>query len=385
MKKICKKSVCFICYRSFPDTNFEHYSKAVAEAGYDVTVVAYLENGQLASEYRDKREIIRIPVTGNPFTRKNRLKFTVELVNFLRKRHFSIIHLHHTCAYFAAIKLMLLHRKHTGFIYHITSHPISNSRFSAQRQIIRDFVQSLLMDKVIIQSEELKERLRGFRSLARSHVVPVGFNHQYFYPIEDSLKSRMRQELKFHDHEPLLVYCGAIGKNRRLKGLLEAFVIVRQEYPNAKLMMIGDGNFFLEMQDLVMQLRLEDNVIFTGKIPHHKVANYLGIADLALSYVPINESYTYNPPLKTFEYLACGLPTLATRTESNSRIIKDGFNGVLANDQPGELADSIVKLLKNGNKLRLLRKNSRRGIMEFDFTYITRKSLIPIYEELLPV
>lgn len=385
MGKKSNKSVCFICYRSFPDTNFEHYSKAVSDAGYDVTVVAYLEDGQLPREYCGERKIIRIPVPGDPFTRKSRLVFTMELVKFLRKNEFSIIHIHHTCAYFAIFKLLLLHRHQTKFLYHITSHPITKSRFSAKRQILRDFLQCLLMDEVIIQSEELKEKLPGIGSLKRSHVVPVGFNHKYFYPIADNLKDEIRQELQVDENEPLLVYCGAIGKNRHLNRLIEAFALVRKEYANARLLMIGDGNFFLEIKKFVRQLHLENHVIFTGKVLHQKVAHYMGIADLALSYVPINQSYTYNPPLKTFEYLACGLPTLATRTESNSRIIKDGFNGVLVNDRPEDLAAAIIKLLKNKERLIQLKANSRNGIMEFDFEHITQKNLIPIYENLLAV
>ena len=107
------------------------------------------------------------------------------------------------------------------------------------------------------------------------------------------------------------------------------------------------------------------------------------MADIGISYIPINENYHYNPPLKTFEYLACGLPTIATRTESNCRIIKDGFNGLLINDTPDDVSNSLITLLRDKKKQSWLRENARKSIMAFDFEYITRSSLVPLYESLL--
>lgn len=378
-----KKNICYICYRRFPDTNFEHYSKAVSDNGYDVTIVAYLADGQQISEFRDKRKIVRIPLSKNPFTRKSRIVFIYKVIKFLKRHQFSIIHIHHTCTFFGFIKILLLFRRNLKFVYHITSHPLTDTKFSAQRQMLKDFLQCLLMDRVIVQSEELKEKLIGIRILSRSHVVPVGFSNKYFYPIEDNLKNKIRQRLHVKANEILLVYCGAIGKNRHLSRLLEAFAIVHKKLQNSKLLMIGDGNTLSEIKDLACRLHLSNNTIFTGKVPHQEVVKYLGIADIAVSYVPINENYNYNPPLKTFEYLACGLPTVATMTESNRRIIRNGYNGILVEDTPETLSKSILALCRDKERLLFLRKKSRVSINDFDFEYITKTRLVPIYESLL--
>ena len=106
------------------------------------------------------------------------------------------------------------------------------------------------------------------------------------------------------------------------------------------------------------------------------------LADIGLSYVPVNENYNYNPHLKTFEYLACGLPTVATNTVSNRRIIQDEFNGVLVDDDPAELADAVSDLLENETKREKLRGNARRSVVDFDFEAITQNTLIPLYREI---
>ncbi|OEU47571.1 MAG: hypothetical protein BA866_04215 [Desulfobulbaceae bacterium S5133MH15] len=375
------KKICYICYRRFPDTNFQHYSKAVSDNGYHVTVVSFLDTGQEVFEILDGRKIYRIPLPSNRGKRSSMFTFILHVVKFVNRHDFSIVHIHHTCAYFSLIRMLASNG--AKFVYHTTSYPISNTRLQAQKDMIITFIQSLLMDKIIVQSEELKEKLIGIRGLKRTEVIPVGFNRKILYPIAENEKRRLRNLLNIHKNGPVLVYCGVIAKLRQLDRLMEAFKKVQTIFEDVKLVMIGDGNALEEIKTLASSLQIEKNMIFTGRIPHHEVVNYIGIGDIGISYIPINENYHYNPPLKTFEYLACGLPTVATRTVSNCKIIKHDFNGILCNDSPEDVLMSIVNLLRDKDKQTLLRKNARKSIMAFDFEHITKTKLIPLYESLL--
>jgi len=380
MDKDPKKKICYVCYRSAPETNFEHLSKAVSEGGYDVTILTFLGSGQANFEVLNGRKMYRIPLKGEREKRKNRLSFILKAVKFFNKHNFSIVHIHSSCKYFGLIKMLTLNN--AKFIFHTTSYPMQSSHFKSLKKMVFIFLQSLFMDKIIVQSEELKEKWIGIRNLKRTEVVPVGFNKKFFYPIKENEKHRLRNSLNINKNSPMLVYCGVIAKLRQLDRLINAFEKVHQIYGDIKLLMIGDGNALEEIKALAHALKIEKSVIFTGRIPHDEVVNYIGMADIGVSYIPINENYHYNPPLKTFEYLACGLPTIATRTESNRRIIKDGFNGILVNDTPEDAAMSIINLLKDKNKQTLLRENARKSIMAFDFEHITKSSLIPLYERL---
>jgi len=377
------KKICYICYRRFPDTNFEHYSKAVSDSGYDVTIVSYQDKDQKISETRDNRKIIRIALPGNSSERKSALFFISRVIKILNRNHFSIVHIHNSCRYFSLIKILTF--KKAKFLYHITSYPISSSKMKAYKKMIENFLQSLFIDKIIVQSEELREKLIGTRNLKRTMVVPVGFSQKIFYPVGKAKRQRMRQSFSINEDQPLLVYCGVIAKLRQLDRLLEAFRQVIRTYPDVKLLMVGDGNVLEDLKKLSVTLGISKSTIFTGRVPHQDVANYIGMADIGISYIPINENYNYNPPLKTFEYLACGLPTIATSTESNRRIIKDGFNGILTNDMPNQIAAAIVDLLKNKKKQEVLKANARKSIMAYDFQNITKNSLIPLYRNLIKI
>lgn len=383
MDKDPKKKICYVCYRSAPETNLEHLSKAVSEDRYDVTILTLLGSGQEIFEVLDGRKIYRIPLSGRREERKSYLSFALKTARFLNNHDFSFVHIHSSYKYFGLIKMLT--SNNAKFIFHTTSYPMQSSHFKSVKKMVFIFLQSLFMDKIIVQSEELKERLIGIRNLKRTEVVPVGFNKKFFYPIKENEKHRLRNSLNINKNSPILVYCGVIAKLRQLDRLINAFEKVHQIYGTSKLLMIGDGNALEEIKALAHVLKIEKSIIFTGRIPHDVVVNYIGMGDIGVSYIPINENYHYNPPLKTFEYLACGLLTIATRTESNCRIINDGFNGILVNDTPEDVAMSIINLLKDKNKQTLLRENARKSIMRFDFEYITKTRLIPLYEELLRV
>jgi glycosyltransferase involved in cell wall biosynthesis len=381
MGKSAKPKICYICYLRHPETNLEHYSRAIADNGFDVTILATSDTDQEAFEVLDGRKICKIPLKGERKKRRTRLSFILKVVTFLNKHDFSIVHIHSSCAYFSLIKILTSNR--AKFIYHTTSYPISSSYLKAVRRMIFLFAESLFMGRVIVQSEELREKLIGIRNLKRTEVVPVGFNRKFFYPIGENEKRMMRSSLNIHKNHPVLVYCGVIAKLRQLDRLIMAFEKVYKIYEDVKLLMVGDGNDLDEIKALARSLQIEKSIIFTGRIPHDQVVNYIGMADIGISYIPINENYHYNPPLKTFEYLACGLPTIATRTVSNCKIIIDGFNGILVNDTPEYVAMSIISLLKDKNKQAFLRKNARKSIMAFDFGHLARSSLIPLYKSLL--
>ena len=132
--------------------------------------------------------------------------------------------------------------------------------------------------------------------------------------------------------------------------------------------------FLLRIVDqIILQKGIGDGDIELGHFIHQNRhlagKGFIGIADLGISYIPINENFNYNPPLKTFEYLACGLPLIATRTVSNCRIIKNGFNGILINDTPDDISNSIINLLQDKKMQAVLKKNARKSIMDFDFEY----------------
>ena len=383
MLKRRKEKICYISYRRDRSPVLEHFSHFVSHHGYDVTMITLCNPGQESFEIDNGRKIHRISVLNNIATTKrlNKLRFVSKVIAFLNRNDFSIIHMDTNCPYFILLKIFTLNN--SKFVYHILTYPLSTSHLRSLKKMLASSIQCLFMDKTIVQSEELREHWIGIRNLRKTVVIPVGFNNELFHPIDRAKKFELKDKLRIQKNCTVLVYCGAIAKLRHIDRMIEAFKKVHTIFEDLKLLMIGDGDALAEMKALARSLHVDTSIVFTGRTRHVNVVDYIAMADIGISYIPINENYHYNPPLKTFEYLACGLPTIATRTESNSRIIKDGFNGILVNDTPDELAACIINLLRDKKRQALLRGNARKSIMAFDFEHITENALIPLYMSLL--
>jgi glycosyltransferase involved in cell wall biosynthesis len=383
MKEKSKQKICFLSYRKVPCTVVENFSRTVSSAGYDVSVITIRNSGEPEIEIINGRKFYRISLLDNyPLQgRINWLVFVLKAITILNRNRFHIIQITTTCPYFILLRLFTF--TYSKAIFHILSYPIATSSIRSLKRMLFTSFQCYFMDRIVIQSEELKKNWIGLRNLPKAIVIPVGFNKNDFYPIDDKIKKKKRADLGLNEHQSLLIYCGIISYHRKIDLLIKAFKKVSTNNKDVKLLMVGAGVSLLDMQNLSKQLNIEDRIIFTGSVPYVEVRDYIGMADIGLSFIPINNNYNYNPPLKTFEYLACGLPTVATKTESNCKIIRDGLSGILVNDAPSDFADAICKLLADKRMQNFLSRNSRKSILKYDFNQITHKSFLPLYKVLL--
>jgi glycosyltransferase involved in cell wall biosynthesis len=380
LKKNKKKRICFVCYRRFPDTNYEHYSKFTCKNGFDVSIISYLDSGQKKYELRDSRKVYRVNLPHKPEKRISRVVFTCKVINFLKTKKFDIIHIHASCRYFVLLKFFL--PKNIKFIIHSTSYPIAKKKIKVIKKFILFSVQAIFLNKIIIQSEELKKKYLGIKSLKKTCVVPIGFNKKIMYPLKKNIKYRLRKILNIAENYSVLIYSGSMDKIRELDKLIFALAILKTFNCDFKMLLVGNGDNLNNIKRLVKKLDLDKSLIFTGRVKHNRMMYYYGLSDIGISFIPINDNFNFNPPLKTFEYLSCGLPTIATSTESNTKIITDGFNGILTSDDPVEISKKIFELTNNKTKQADLTKNAIKSIKAYDFETITKEYLIPIYNNM---
>ncbi len=236
------------------------------------------------------------------------------------------------------------------------------------------------MNTVIIQSEEQKEKWIGLRQLQKTKIVPVGYDAQLFYPVQQKRKMALRKLLGVRRDRNVIIYSGAMKSTRGLDKLLEAIASVKRQHADVLLMMVGDDTQAANLKRLVSDLNLQQHVRFTGKIPHRRMVDYYGVADIGVSLIPINRRFNRNPPLKTYEYLACGLACVATATLSNMQVIENGKNGVLVKDTSMDVAGALVDLLNDSKKREALGNSAKKSVKRYTFDKITKWYVLPIYE-----
>jgi glycosyltransferase involved in cell wall biosynthesis len=116
-----------------------------------------------------------------------------------------------------------------------------------------------------------------------------------------------------------------------------------KQYQNLQMVIAGEGPLRGELERNIKELKLTQHVVFTGSLPHEKVAGLIRQFDVALApYPPLDHAF-YFSPLKIFEYMACGIPVVAADIGQIGEVIKNGETGLLY--PPGEL-DALIAACK---------------------------------------
>jgi glycosyltransferase involved in cell wall biosynthesis len=358
----------------------ESFSKVVANCGYDVTVITVEGDKEEFYSPGNGRKSYKVRLPGERYLKKSIFLFNSSVAQFLDDNNFNIVHINSSCKWYFLIKLFS--RTKAKFIYHSMSYPLAYSAFERKKRMLINSIMAKFMDRFIFQTIEAKNHYLGMRRAKNTEIIPVGFCSETLYPEGDTVRISMRKKFNIEGGKKVIVFTGSLSKFRKLDTLVQAFQRVVKAHPETILLVIGDGDAKQDLQNLADSLHIEKNVIFTGLIPHEELRNHIAVADIGLAYVPIDENYTYNPPLKTFEYLACGLPVIATNTVSNASIIKEGYNGIITNDTENDIANSIITLIEDKVMMGILKNRAVESITEYEFKVIVKEKLIPLYETL---
>lgn len=150
--------------------------------------------------------------------------------------------------------------------------------------------------------------------------------------------------------DPLVVYAGRHIPEKRVPALVPAFALARQEAPDLRLEVYGDGPDRAEVKRLVTSEGLEGCVSVPGFAPGEVVESALSRA-LCMVLPSRREGYG----LVVVESAARGTPSVVVSDPDNAatELVEDGVNGVVAaSASPGDIAAAILRVRAAGPGLR---------------------------------
>jgi glycosyltransferase involved in cell wall biosynthesis len=170
----------------------------------------------------------------------------------------------------------------------------------------------------------------------------------------------MRTKLGLAPDAFVVGFAGSLKPWHGTDVLLDAFALLRTEAPRARLLIVGDGPQRDALRERASQLALQGAVVFTGAVPHDEMPAMLRAMDVAVApYLEMPDFYF--SPLKLYEYLASGLPVVASDAGEIGTLIRHAETGVLVPcGNVAALADSLIELQRDqslrsrlGNAARL--------------------------------
>ena len=79
---------------------------------------------------------------------------------------------------------------------------------------------------------------------------------------------------------PTILCVGRLVKRKGQDKLISALPKIKEEFPNVKLLVVGEGPLGKKLFKLVKKLGLEDNVIFTGRVSYEELPKYFRVGDI---------------------------------------------------------------------------------------------------------
>ena len=206
---------------------------------------------------------------------------------------------------------------------------------------------------IVCVSQPLKDHLSNKWNIPPEKIVvfPNGVDVKQFKP-DPEAGAKIRASLGINDN-PMLLFVGNFYEWHDVETLLNSFTQVLTTYPDARLVLVGDGNSRKAMEQHAADLGITQAVHFTGLVPHPDVPGFMSAADIAIAPVPASIENMWLSPLKLFEYMAAGTAVITSRIGHLTEVIQDGKNGLLVS--PGDTAalTAAVSRLLGDDELRL--------------------------------
>lgn len=142
----------------------------------------------------------------------------------------------------------------------------------------------------------------------------LGVNASLFAGMESS---QARKHLKLRNDEQLILFAGSFHPHHDLKTLIHAFARLQKGLSNVRLLLVGDGAQYQDVQAWVNDLGLQDKVLFSGSQPYEDMPYWFAAADLLVSPLIAQKIKQQNGALatKVWEAMAAATPVLVTDME----------------------------------------------------------------------
>jgi len=159
---------------------------------------------------------------------------------------------------------------------------------------------------------------------------------------------------------PIIGYVGAIRPWQGLDVLVLAAREVKRRGIDVRFLVVGGGEGLSAVKDEAEAEGVADIFVFTGSVEYERVPLMLALSDVCVA--PFTGGRAASP-MKVYEYMASGIPMVASRIPGLEFIEEKGLGRLVDPGDSAMLADSLVDLLGNRGNTEEMAVRAREDVV----------------------
>ena len=251
-----------------------------------------------------------------------------------------------------------------------------NMQQSAKKKEMYKWVERIsahFCDKIVcISYAERESALR--EKICKSNKLQVIYNGIDLEEIKNT-KPKTREELGIPEDAFVVGQVGRLSEQKAPDTFVKAAKLIKEKIPNAYFVLVGDGELRNQIEKMIHEDGLDNSFLITGWVDNP--AAYMKMMNVG-TLLSRWEGFGLVLP----EYMACGVPIVATGVDAIPNIIQDGRNGfIIKKVCDHEVLDVCLKILKKHNFYKQMILNAKLDAKLYDSKRVARQS-VTLYKDM---
>jgi phosphatidylinositol alpha-mannosyltransferase len=353
------------------NSHIQHLAENFERLGHEVRIVAPCSRPRspaLGENVVCIGRPIAVPAGGSVARVALSLRLAPQVKRVLATERLDVVHIHEPFAAFLPVQFLRFSEAVNVATFHAAREGGGSRWYAYGRRVLRRWFRNL-DGKIAVSLPAMRMVSRYFPGYY--NIIPNGVDVSHFSAPVEPLP-------QYCDDKLNILFVGRLEKRKGVANLLRAYVRVKEEMPQTRLIIVGpETRLKRGYQRTVREAGLQD-VVFAGYAPYEELPRYHRTAHIFCAPATGHESQG----IVLLEAMAAGKPIVASNIEGYAGVLTHGVEGllVLPNDAEG-LADALLQLLHDPDAREAMGERGRQRAPEYSWERISQR-VLSYYERL---
>jgi phosphatidylinositol alpha-mannosyltransferase len=353
------------------NSHIQHLAENFEHLGHEVRIVAPCSQPRSLSLGENVICIgrpIGVPASGSVARIALSLRLAPQVRRVLAAEDFDVVHIHEPFVPFLPVQFLRFSETTNVATFHAAKEGGGSRWYAYGRRVLRRWFRNL-DGKIAVSLVAMRLVSRYFPGYY--NIIPNGVDVAHFSAPAEPLP-------RYCDGKLNILFVGRLEKRKGVANLLRAYVRVKEEMPETRLIIVGpETRLKRGYERTVREAGLED-VVFAGYALYKELPRYHRTAHVFCAPATGNESQG----IVLLEAMAAGKPIVGSNIEGYAGVLTHGVEGllVLPNDTEG-LAEALLQLLRDPDLRQAMGEQGRQRAPEFSWERISQR-VLSYYERL---